>query len=388
VSTRWQRSSPSGVRRDAQPPSDESRAPDGRSPDDQPGPPASSVPPTLVTAAAWLWRLLLAAASLWLVAAAARRLMLLLVPVAVAVVLTALLKPPVDRLHRHGWPRLAATWAVLLGALVLAGALVGVLTPRFLEEFDRVGPAAEDALASVEEWLVEAPLGLDRSEVRDLRRRAAALLSPGSGDGSRALTGAVLALEVLAGVVLSLVLAFFFVKDADAMVAWSLDQLNARAREPARRMGAAAWAALSGYLRGVTLLAAFTAAATAVGLALIGVPLVLPLAVVEFFFSFVPIVGAVAAGALAALVALSSGGLTDALLVVVLAVAIDQVEGNFFQPVVIGRSVKLHPVVVLVVLTAGAILFGVVGALVAVPLTAATAAAVGQLRAWREARGE
>ncbi len=135
------------------------------------------------------------------------------------------------------------------------------------------------------------------------------------------------------------------------------------------------------------MLAGFNAVATAIGLAVIGVPLFLSLAVVEFFFSFVPIVGSIGAGALAATVALSFGGLADALLVVALGVAIDQVEGNVFHPVVIGRSVGLHPVVVLAALTAGAVLFGIAGLLLAVPLTAMVVAAAGGLQHWRRDRG-
>ncbi|HEV2070059.1 MAG TPA: AI-2E family transporter [Acidimicrobiales bacterium] len=349
-------------------------------------PAGAAVPPFLVTTAGWLWRLLVVAVAGWLAIAAARRLLLLLAPVAVAIVLTALLKPLADRLRRRGLPASVAALAVLARALLFVGGFVAVLTPRFLQEIDQVGPAVGDALATAETWLVDGPLDLEPSRVNDLRQRVTELASPGTGNSSGALTSAILATEVVAGAVLSLVFAFFFIRDGDLLIGWVVDQLDDRLRAPARRMGRAAWATLAGYLRGLTVLAGFNAVATAIGLAVIGVPLFLSLAVVEFFFSFVPIVGSIAAGALAATVALSFGGLADALLVVALAVAIDLVEGNVFHPVVIGRSVGLHPVVVLAALTAGGALFGIVGLLVAVPLTAVVVAAAGQLQHWRRDR--
>ena len=349
-------------------------------------PAGAAVPPFLATTAGWLWRLLVVAVAGWLAIAAARRLLLLLAPVAVAIVFTALLKPLADRLHRRGFPGSVATLAVLAGALLFVGGFVAVLTPRFFHEMDQVGPAVEDALVTAETWLVDGPLDLERSRVNDLRQRATELVSPGTGNSSGALTSAILAVEVVAAAVLSLVFAFFFIRDGDLLIRWGVDQLDDHLRAPARRMGRAAWSTLAGYLRGLTALAAFNAVATAIGLAVIGVPLFLSLAVVEFFFSFVPIVGSIAAGALAATVALSSGGLADALLVVALAVAIDQFEGNVFHPVVIGRSVGLHPVVVLAALTAGGALFGIVGLLVAVPLTAVVVAAAGELQHWRRNR--
>ncbi|HEV2071768.1 MAG TPA: AI-2E family transporter, partial [Acidimicrobiales bacterium] len=170
-------------------------------------PAGAVVPPFLATTAGWLWRLLVVAVAGWLAIAAARRLLLLLAPVAAAIVLTALLKPLADRLHRQGFPGSVATSAVLAGALLFVGGFVAVLTPRFFHEIDQVGPAVEDVLATAETWLVDGPLGLEPSRVNDLRQRVTELASPGTGNSSGALTSAILAVEVVAAAVLSLVFA-------------------------------------------------------------------------------------------------------------------------------------------------------------------------------------
>ncbi len=262
------------------------------------------------------------------------------------------------------------------------------LVPRFVSELGQVQSQVRQAIDAARNWLVGPPLALNSDQVEMVRQRLLSVvgISPTGSGGmvSMAFDAGLLVVEVLAGLVLALVTAFFLIKDGDEIASWAIEHLSDEQREPARRMGRAAWSTLTGYLWGVALLALFNAVLTAIGLAVIGVPLIVALAVIEFFFSWVPIVGALAAGAVAVLVALVTRGLTAGLLVLGLAVLIDQVEGHFFQPVVIGRRVRLHPVVILGVLTAAGLLAGVVGALFAVPVTAVVVAALGALRRWRE----
>ncbi len=344
-----------------------------------PSPPQGRVPPALDHVAAWLWRLLPVVAAVVAVAWLARRLLLLVVALGAAVLLTALLQPLVNWLSRHGWSRVAATWLVLVSVLGAVVAFAWWLAPRVADQLTGIGPEVSRAVESARSWLTTGPLGLERDQVDQLRDRALALFGMGGDAGlaSRFVSGAQTLVLAVAGVLLTVVLTFFFVKDGPAMARWAAEHLGDGRRRGIERMASAAWAAVGAYLRGVSIIAAFNAVASAIAYAVIGVPLVLALATLEFFASFVPLVGAVTVGALAAAVALASGGLVDALLVVGVAVAIEQVEGNFLQPVVLGRAVKLHPVVVIVVVTAGALLAGIVGAVLAVPLAAAVSAAAG-----------
>ncbi len=153
------------------------------------------------------------------------------------------------------------------------------------------------------------------------------------------------------------------------------------------RWGGGAGTTLGSYLRGVALVALFDAAVIGVALAILGVPLVLPLAVLTFFAAFFPLVGAVTAGAVAALVALVSNGVVTALIVVAVITAVQQLEGDVIYPVVVGRSIELHPVAILLVLTAGAVVAGIIGALFAVPVAAVIWTAIKYFRDEPDAEG-
>lgn len=197
------------------------------------------------------------------------------------------------------------------------------------------------------------------------------------------LAGAVLAAEIVAGTLLTIVLLFFFLKDGPKITGWIRNHVSGPRRDLLETLGRRAWMTLGAYIRGTALIGVADAVLIGIGLLVIGVPLVAPLMVLTFFGAFFPLVGAVVAGLVAALVALVSGGPIDALLVVGIVVVVQQVEGDVLAPLVLGRAVKLHAVVVLLALTAGAVVAGVTGAFLAVP-TAGVAAAIGnELRARR-----
>lgn len=205
-----------------------------------------------------------------------------------------------------------------------------------------------------------------------------------TGEGlSTAVTAGLPAVKFLTGLILSAVLAFFMTKDGDRIVTWISDTLAPQRHEPARRMGTAAWKSLSASIPGVTLLALWNAAALTVGLLVVGVPAPFALGLLAFFGSYIPLLGAFGVGLLATLVALSSGGVTDALIIVDLAIAIEQIENHVLQPLLVGHAVQLHPIVVLIVVTAGGLAAGIGGAIFAVPVFAAAAAAAMALRGWR-----
>lgn len=197
-------------------------------------------------------------------------------------------------------------------------------------------------------------------------------------------SGAVRTAEAVAGALLTFVVLFFFLKDGDRIAGYCLARVGPRHREDARAAGERAWGTLAGFIGGQVVIAAADAVGIGLGLVLIGVPLAGPLAILTFFGGFFPIVGATAAGLVAVLVGLVSGGLTDALLVLAVVFGVQQLESNVLEPVVMGRAVPLHPVVILVAIGAGTVLAGVVGAFLAVPLAAVAAAVGNELRVRRE----
>ncbi|MDP9020108.1 MAG: AI-2E family transporter, partial [Actinomycetota bacterium] len=333
-------------------------------------------------AAQMTWRVLVVAAGVIVAVLALARLRVLVLPMIVALLLATVLVPPVGWAQRHGVPRTLATWLFLLGSLGGLVWLLVSLAPSVVDEFGDLGPTLQEGVARVETWLVEGPLELSQEQIdRYTDQIVEQARGSGSAVASGVLAGAVLAGEVVAGLILTLVLLFFFVKDGEKMCAFGLRQLRGDQQELARALARRAWVSGGGYVRGTAVVAFVDAAGIALGLVIIGVPLVVPLALLTFFAAFFPLVGAVAAGAVAILVALVSGGLSDALLVLGVVVLVQQVESNVLAPVVLGRAVALHPVVILLALTGGAIIGGLIGAFLAVPVTAVVVAVSSELKA-------
>lgn len=348
---------------------------------EQPRPSASSaldVPLWLQRVSTWAWRLGLVVLTIAGLAWLLHRLRVVVVPLLVAVMIAAVVSPIVARFEGRGLPRLAATWLALVlvvtpiaGTLGLAAWGLGSELTGDTARWTQVG---ED----VRRWLEDGPLDLSSDTVDDLERRVRRTVIAGSSsfDVSRAR----LLAEVIGGAFLTLALSFFFLKDGRTMWAWMIRRVHPDRRDAVDRAGCAAAATLASYLKAVAITGAVDAIVIGVGLYFIGVPLVIPLAVITFFAAFLPIVGATTAGALAATVALVANGPGDAVLVILLTLVVQQVEGDVLMPMIMRRQVPLHPAVVLAALAAGGALAGIVGAFVAVPVAALTTAAVGELR--------
>ena len=310
------------------------------------------------------------------------QLRILVLPVIVALLLATVLVPPVDRLQRRGIPRMVAVWLVMLASLGLLVGIVTLVAPTVSEEFGDLGPTVEAGIDEVENWLVEGPLDLSREEIDRYRTQLVEQIQASGGSiASGVLAGAVLVGEVIAGLLLVLVLVFFFVKDGDKMCRFALEQVREKNRDLLRALGRRVWTTIGGYVRGTALVALVDSVIIGVGLVIIGVPLVFPLALLVFFGAFFPLVGAVVAGIVAVLVALVSGGPGDALLTLGVVVLVQQVEGDVLAPLVLGRAVRLHPVVILGALTGGAIIGGLIGAFLAVPVAAVAVAVASELKA-------
>ncbi len=303
------------------------------------------------------------------------RLKLLVIPVLVALILAAALAPVVRFLRARGWPPLLATWTSLLGALGVLSVVLWLVGRGFRNEWPRLVEEAERGITELERFLTDGPLGISQQQLESVRRTAAEALTSDAAQAG-AVRGATAAIEAVAGVLLGLVVLFFLLKDGRRIYTFLLTPLAPETQRRAVRIGDRSVDVLGGYVRGTAIVALVDAVVIGVALLILGVPLVLPLATIVFLGAFIPLIGAVLAGALAALVALVANGPVTALIVVAVVIGVNQLEGDFLAPVVMGKTLRLHPLAILLALTAGTILAGFIGALLAVPIAAVGWAAI------------
>lgn len=331
-----------------------------------------AVPTTLSRWASVAWRVLVVAAAVVALGYVVSKLELILLPILVAVLITTVLAPPAAWLRRRGWPALLATWVVFFVALGIVAGLVVALEPSVQHEVTSLGHDVNNGVHKVEHWLETGPLHLSHRQITGYVSSARKQVSSNGGTILHgAFSGLTVAAEVLAATLLTAFLTFFFVKDGQTMTGWFVGLLDERRAEDARALGRSVWATLTGYVRGTAANGLVNAVVMSIGLLILGVPLVLVIALLTFVGGFLPIVGALVSGGLAALVALVAKGPIDAAIVLGLTFLIHNLEGYVVGPLVLSRAVKLHPVAVLLALTVGGVLAGVVGAFAAVPVTAA-----------------
>lgn len=339
------------------------------------------VPRPLRVAGGAAWRLLAVAAAVYVVALVVANLRLVFLPVFAALLLATFLTPPARWLMRHKVPAALAALLALCGALVVLAGVLAAVSPQVADEVGPLDVGVSGGVERVEEWLVDGPLGLPERRVADVVDRVEEQLRANAGMiAGGFLSGAVIALELVAGALLTMVILFFFLKDGERIWSWALGLFPPSRRGDAAEVGARAWETLGGFLRGTAIVGTFNAFFIGLALFLIGVPLVIPLALLTFFGSFIPIVGAFVAGFAAVMVALVSEGFVSAVIVLGVILFVQQVEGNVLQPYVLGKSLRLHPVVVLLAVTTGGIVWGIIGAFVAVPVTAVIVETASYLR--------
>lgn len=303
----------------------------------------------------------------WLLFWLLLRLPLVTFAVALALLLTALTAPISRGLRRAGLPAaVAALMAVLtlLGVLLGIGFLVGFRAVSTIQDLTRPLAAGIDRIRV---WLIEGPLGLNPQQVADLRNEVVTRLYEVVPDPA---AGARMAVYVLGALVLVAFLVFFLLKDGESMWRWLVERVPDRRRDQVDGAGRAAWTTLASYVRGTVVVAFIDAVGIGLGLLLLGVPLWISLTLLTFVGAFIPLLGATVSGAVAVLVTMVTNGTTDAIIILVVVLVVQQVEGNVLQPLIMGHALDLHPVVILVAVTAGGLLFGVAGALLAVPFVA------------------
>ena len=302
------------------------------------------------------------------------------IPVLIATLIAAALSPLVHRLERMGLPRLLGTWVTLLGGLALFGGAGWLVVAAVRGQWDELSASAEQGFGQVRDLVLDGPLPITAEQIEQARSAGVDLLT-GERFRTGALAGVSAVAEVVTGLLLGFVILFFLLNDGARIWQFFLRPFSGAKRERMELVGQRSTNVLGGYVRGTAMVALVDAVFIGIGLAVIGVPLVLPLALITFITAFIPVVGALLAGVIAALVALVANGPIAALLVIGVVLVVNQVEGNVLQPMLMGKALSLHPLAILLALTAGTILAGIIGAILAVPIAAVAWTAA---RTWSE----
>ena len=347
-----------------------------------------AVPPLIRKAAAWAWRLLviigLAVALLWVI----QRLEVIVVPIALALMVTALMIPAVDFLDRRGAPRGGAVALVLLTGIAIVGGVLTFVISQFVTGLPGLVEQVTQSIDSARTWLIEGPAHLSKDQITNAGNSAIeALRNNQTKLTSGALSTAATVTEIVTGALLTLFTLIFFLHGGRNIWLFVTKIFPQNVQERVRDAGRAGFNSLIGYVRATFLVALVDAVGIGTGLAIMGIPLALPLASVVFLGAFIPLVGAVIAGFLAVVVALLAKGFVYALITLALVIAVQQLEGHVLQPLVMGRAVSVHPLAVVLAIAAGGVLAGIVGALLAVPTVAFLNSAVRVLLA-REPEAE
>ncbi|MFD0148006.1 AI-2E family transporter [Streptomyces sp. NPDC055721] len=311
--------------------------------------------------------LLMAAVTLWLVG----RMWSIVWPLIAALFLTTLTWPPTRFLRRHSWPPALAAASVTVLFLLLVAGVVALISVPMASQSGELADGVVDGIQWLREWAAGPPLSIDDTQINGALDTAVTRLQDSIGSMVTAVASGVG--TVFNGVVtafLALFLMFFFLKDGPRFLPWLTRQLPGRLATDIPVVAERGWDTLGAFVRSQAFVGLIDAVLIGLGLWILDVPLVLPLAVLTFVSAFVPIVGALFAGLVAVLIALVSNGPTDALIVLALIVVVQQLEGNVFQPMLQSRGLGLHAAVILLAVTLGGSLAGIVGSLLAVPVAA------------------
>ncbi len=330
-----------------------------------------AVPPLIHKGAAWSWRLLailaFGVAMIWVIT----RLEVIVVPVALALMLTALMIPAVDFLDRRGAPRGGAVALVLLTGVAIVGGMLAFVISQFVTGLPGLVEQVTQSIDKARAWLIEGPMHLSKDQITKGGNSAIeALRNNQEKLTSGALSTAATVTEIVTGALLVLFTLIFFLHGGRNIWQFVTKIFPTNVQERVRDAGRAGFQSLIGYVRATFLVALVDAVGIGTGLAIMGIPLALPLASLVFLGAFIPLVGAVVAGFLAVIVALLAKGFIYALITLGLIIAVQQLEGHVLQPLVMGRAVSIHPLAVVLAIAAGAVLAGIVGALLAVPTVA------------------
>ncbi|WP_454084577.1 AI-2E family transporter [Georgenia sp. Marseille-Q6866] len=331
-----------------------------------------AVPLPVRAAAAWSWRVLAIAAAAALVGYLVIVFKTVVVAFVVAILLAVLLDPVSAWLRKRlRVPRTLAAMITLLGTLAVVVGLLTMAGRSVIAGFTDLADQASQGFSELVSWLSDGPLGIDESQVQAWLDEGLSALESNSGvlvSGALAATTSVT--QIVSGGLISIFCLFFFLREGRRIWQWFVRLAPARTRDRVNEAGIRGWITLGGYARTQILVALADSIGIGLGAAILGLPLVLPLTILVFLGSFIPIVGALVTGAVAVLVALVDQDVQTAVIMLLIVLLVQQIEGNVLQPWLMGNAVSLHPVAVLLAVTAGTGVAGILGALLAVPIAA------------------
>ncbi|WP_066289722.1 AI-2E family transporter [Arthrobacter sp. B6] len=312
---------------------------------------------------------ILAVLAVVLATIALRAVNLVLVPVLIALLLTAAIRPLVHFLEDRSIPKPAATFISLFACVVVLLGIGAGVAYSISTQWDELVSSSDAGLARVDQTIAQSPLPFSEQEVRQARESAVRSLT-----GDMSVGDAFAALNTigtfLTGLLMMIVVLFFFLKDGQTIWAFLTRWLHGDRLARTMRAGKNAVEVMGAYVRGIMVIASIDAAGIGLAMLLLGVPLALPLTAIVFLGGFIPVAGATITGIFVVLFAFVTKGGGAALALAVAVIAVQQLEGNLMQPVIMGNAVKLHPLVILLVLAIGGILAGIIGAILAVPIAA------------------
>ncbi|MDT0342384.1 AI-2E family transporter [Streptomyces sp. DSM 44938] len=347
--------------------------------------PAEAIPWGVRVAAEAGWRMLVLAAVIWVLMQVVGAVSLLVISFAAGLLITALLQPFVGWLKRIGFSRGAATAVTAFGGFAIMGLMGWFVVWQVIENSEDLVEQVQKGVEELRNWVLELPFDITEENLDEWVENINSWISDNSDTlTSAGLEGVNYVVEFFTGAGITLFVVLFLLYDGRGVWHWFLRLVPRAAREGVAGAGPRAWITLTGYVRGTVIVALIDAVGIGIGLFVIDVPMAVPLAVIVFIASFVPLVGAIASGALAVLVALVTEGAVDAAMVLGVVLLVQQIEGHILQPFILGRMVRVHPLAVVLGVAAGSMLAGIPGAIVSVPLIAVTNTVVGYLRAYQE----
>ncbi|KUM77707.1 AI-2E family transporter [Streptomyces griseorubiginosus] len=347
--------------------------------------PAQAVPWGVRVAAEAGWRLLILAGTVWVLMRIISSVQLVVFAFVVALLITALLQPTVARLRRHGVPRGPATALTAILGFVVIGLMGWFVTWQVMENIDNLSDQIQSGIDDLRNWLLKSPFHVTDKQINQIAKNLREAVGANTDQiTSAGLEGVQVVVEALTGILLTFFSTLFLLYDGRRIWEWTLKLVPAAARPAVAGAGPRAWRTLTAYVRGTVLVALIDAVFIGIGIYFLKVPMAVPLAVFIFLFSFIPLVGAVASGALAVLVALVTQGVFTAVMTLAVVLAVQQIEGHILQPFILGRAVRVHPLAVVLTVATGGMVAGIGGAVVAVPLVAVTNTVVSYLKAYAE----
>ncbi|WP_328536968.1 AI-2E family transporter [Streptomyces sp. NBC_00344] len=345
--------------------------------------PVAAVPWGMRVAAEAGWRLLVLAGTLWVLMRVISAIQLVVLAFVAALLVTALLQPTVSRLRRAGLPRGLATALTAVLGFVVMGLVGWFVVWQVMENLDTLSERVQDGIQELRRWLLNSPFHVTDKQINDIAKNLSDTVGTNTNEiTSAGLQGVTVMVEILTGILLAMFSTLFLLYDGPRIWQWVLKLVPAQARPGVAGAGPRAWRTLTAYVRGTVIVAMIDAIFIGLGIFFLDVPMAVPLAVFIFLFAFIPLVGAVVSGALAVVVALVTQGVFAALMVLIVVLAVQQIEGHVLQPFILGRAVRVHPLAVVLSVAAGGMIAGIGGAVVAVPLVAVTNTVVGYLRAY------